>query len=316
MSDPNVINSVPAALTADQRLLEEPNLATECSSASSSAEGYLMYRIIWYATNVLLLASMFLVFYTVAWDYSTRRYLTGFSDAVVPAGAAIEEKIVAILAWMSGGPARRADPISLVENRDPTDTLNYKSLLQVCGSATNAFINLADSSGLVARRLLLLDSAGGTRHVVAEVMLDGRWIVVDPSFRVMLRGASGQFLTRRDLADPEVFSIATRNVRNYDPSYNYAHTEHIRLERVAFVGPSVRRILNFLLPSWEASPTLSLLVERESFAAEVASLLMFVFLVLSRISLRWFGESRLGFRTTHIRERMRRAAHAFLTLPS
>lgn len=240
----------------------------------------------------------------------------GFSDAVIPAGATPEVKIAAILAWMSHGPSRRVDPIEISENRDPTDTLNYQSLLNVCGSATNAFINLADSSGLSARRLLLLDSDRGTRHVVAEVYVEGRWIVVDPSFRMILRGASGQLLTRRDLADPEVFSSVTGNIQNYDPSYNYAITEHIHLDRFPIYGAFVRKGLNVLLPGWEDSPSVSLVVERESLAAMIASFLTLMLLVLIRINLRWFGESYLGIRTLHIREQFRRAAHTFLKTPS
>src|SRR5215469_9282827 len=62
-----------------------------------------------------LLLSLFAVSYAIAWEYSTRRYLKGFSDAVIPAVASLEEKIQAILDWMSavrhdlgqGPPVRR-----------------------------------------------------------------------------------------------------------------------------------------------------------------------------------------------------------------
>jgi hypothetical protein len=119
--------------------------------------------------------------YATAWEYSTRRYLKGFSDAIIPAAASPEEKIQAILDWMAHGPARlRSGFVSSGQDRDPTDTLNYDSLLRVCGTATNAFINLAVSGGLPARRILLLNSDQGAKHVDAEVLVKGRWIVVDP----------------------------------------------------------------------------------------------------------------------------------------
>lgn len=317
MSDHKVIDSVSGAVSAKTRLQDDACLANSGPSPSGlggvGSRG--IYKIAWSAINVLILASMFFVLYAMAWEYSTRRYLAGFSDAVVPAGALPEEKISAILSWMSNGPARRTDPIDVSENRDPTDTLNYRALLQVCGSATNAFINLADSSGLPARRLLLLDSTLGTRHVVAEVRLNGQWIVVDPSFRAILRGATGQMLTRHDLADPKVFADATQAFEYYDPSYNYTHTEHVRLERIPLLGSLMRNFLSHLFPSWEESPGVSLLVERESFAAMIVSFLMLSFLILLRVFLRWLGETRLGVRTPYYRERMRRAARALVTPP-
>lgn len=75
-------------------------------------------------------------------------------------------------------------------------------MLQVCGSAANAFIILASSSGLRVRRLLLLNAGGSTTHVDTQVLLNGRWIIVDPAFRVMLRGPDGALLTAEQLKDP------------------------------------------------------------------------------------------------------------------
>jgi putative ABC transport system permease protein len=51
-----------------------------------------------------------------------------------------------------GPPRLRSGFVGPAQDRDPTDTLNYDSLLRVCGTATNAFINLAVSGGLPARR--------------------------------------------------------------------------------------------------------------------------------------------------------------------
>jgi hypothetical protein len=289
------------------------NWETSPKTGQDNMNGHMVYRVVWYGINVLLLASILFVLYTTAWEYSTRRYLKGFSDAVVPALATPEQKILGILNWMSNGPARLDDTTSTpTENRDPTDTLNYKSLLKVCGSATNAFINLADSSGLSARRLLLLDSDGGARHVVAEVHLNGQWIVVDPSFRTILRDSRGGFLTSRNLADPQVFAMATRDIPDYDPSYTYMRTEHIRLKRMFLFGSLIRRTFDLLHPGWDESPALSLLLERTSFAGMITALLFLLFILLVRIFVRWIGEHRLGLSTPHFRHRIRRAGQAFL----
>jgi hypothetical protein len=281
---------------------------------SSVTQNHWVYRTIWLVVNALFLVALCLVFCAMTWEYSTRRYLKGFSDAVVPALAAPEEKITAILAWMAHGPARLPlAPDGTTQDRDPTDTLNYESLLKVCGSATNGFINLADSSGLAARRLLLLDGDRGAKHVVAEVLLNGRWIVVDPSFRTILRGASGQLLTQHDLADPVVFSIATHDIPHYDPSYNYVKTGHVHLTRIPFVGALIQWILDRYLPEWADSPVTSLLFERESLAAVIASLVFLLFMCFLRVSLRWYGEVRLGIRKVRIRRKFHRAMHALFS---
>jgi hypothetical protein len=275
-----------------------------------------LYRYASYSVNGLLIFAIVLVICSLGWEYSTRRYLKGFSDAIVPVSAPAEEKTQAILTWMAHGPGRKmAGPDGSAPDRDPTETLNYQALLQVCGTATNAFINLADSGGIEARRLLLLDSRRLTKHVTAEVLVDDRWIVVDPAFRVILRGTDGQPLTSDQLKDPAIYAAATRNIAGYNPNYNYDLTAHIRLGHLRIVGRALHAVLGGALPSWEDSSTASLLVERESFALMLMSVCLVVLLIFLRVSLRWYGEKRLGFRTFRVREQIRRAFDAFVDTP-
>jgi len=305
------VPTVPHGSPASDLSAEKPRLAEEANGR------YPLFRIAWYAVNSLLVILTLLVVYSVGWEYSTRRYLKGFSDAIVPVAGSPEEKVESILNWMSHGPARNPHgPETTSTNRDPTDTLNYDSLMRVCGSATNAFINLADSAGLPARRLLLLNSDRVAKHVVAEVMIDGRWIVVDPAFRVLLRGTDGKLLTSEQLADPRIFAAATHDIPNYDPNYTFERTAHIRMSRVRSVGTPLRHSLNLLLPGWEDSTTMSLLVERQSLAVMVVAITVLLFLSLVRISLRWYGERQLGFRAVRIRDQIRRACAAFLDTAS
>jgi Transglutaminase-like superfamily len=272
-----------------------------------------VFRTVWYCGNVLLILAVLLAGYSAVWEYSTRKYLKGFSDAIVPVSASTEEKAEAILQWMSTGPSRRqAGPDPSSPDRDPTETLNYTSLLRVCGTATNAFINLSDSAGLAARRLLLLDSHRVTKHVVAEVLVDGRWIVADPAFRTIFRGSDGGLLTRDQLTDPAVFSVATRDIRGYSPDYTFENTAHVRVSRLGWMGVPVRSVLNRLLPGWEDSTAVSLLMERESLATLVFALILIFLLGLIRVGLRWFGERRLGVRPMRVRHQIRRAFRAFV----
>ncbi|HXN71933.1 MAG TPA: hypothetical protein VN861_05195 [Candidatus Acidoferrales bacterium] len=277
------------------------------------AERHPIFRSVWFTVNVLLVASIFLAVYSAGWEFSTRRYLKGFSDAIVPATSPGDEKVEAILHWMAHGPARRNSQADKLQgDRDPTDTLNYEALLRVCGTATNAFINLVDTGHMEVRRLLLVDSHEMTKHVVAEVLVDGRWIVVDPTFRVVMRGEDGTALTREELSDSATLAVATRELKGYDPTYTYNEVVHIRLARFHFFGSLLRRILDRAVPGWEDTPFMTLIVERESFAAMISAFLLLIFLILLRTALRWYGEKRLGVHSVRIRHQLLRACHAFL----
>jgi transglutaminase superfamily protein len=302
---------------ADAHVVQETSPASERAERGPShmepgARSHTFFRAIWYAGNVLLILAILLAGYAAVWEYSTRRYLKGFSDAVVPFASSPEEKVEAILHWMSNGPSRAAGPQALGPDRNPIDTLNYASLLKVCGTATNAFVNLGDSAGLAVRRLLLLDSHHLTMHAVAEVLIDGRWIVVDPAFRRVMRGTDGSLLTREQLSSPAVFAAAIRSIHGYDPVGNYERTVHVRMARLGVIGQPLRRALNLLLPGWEDSTAISLLMERESLATMVAALVLAFLLGLLRVGLRWYGERRLGVRPVRIRQQIRRALYAFV----
>ncbi|HEV2618205.1 MAG TPA: hypothetical protein VGU63_16520 [Candidatus Acidoferrales bacterium] len=276
-----------------------------------------IFRFIWALGNLLLIVSTLCLLSALFWEYSTRQYLKGFSDAVVPANALPGEKIQAIIDWMNFGPARREGSVTgELALRDPKETLNYESLLRVCGSATNAFINLGVTSGLEVRRLLLLDARGSTAHVDAEVLLDGRWVVVDPAFRIILRGSDGKLLTVKQLKNPRTFEFATSGLKNYLPQYSFGRTAHIHFGRIGFLGPLVKKIVTTIFPRADASPLVTLLVERESLAACVAAAILFLFSCVLRLALGWIAEARLGIKRLHLTERLRRSGVAFLKQPS
>src|SRR5262245_41014589 len=153
---------------------------------------------------------------------------------------------------MRTGPTRseQASPTGLAI-RDPENTLNYQQLLSVCGTETNAFLNLARSSDLPVRRLLLLSSDQNTKHVVAEVQLNGRWIVVDPTYRVIQRNTAGEMLTRDQLRNRQTFEEAIARIPGYPPGYTYESYVHVRVNKVPLGGVRLRSILDRLFPGWE-----------------------------------------------------------------
>ena len=275
-----------------------------------------IFRAVWWSTNFLLLVALLGCVYSGGWESSVRRYLDGFSDAIVPDSEPAEQQVQAILEWMRRGPPRLvvSDP-SALSGRDPETTLNYQQLLSVCGTATNAFLNLARSNGLSARRLLLMTAEGKAKHVVAEVLINGRWVVADPAYRILLRDANGRLLTREELRDPAALAEATSAVPNYPKEYTYEKFAHVRLARLPMQGLHLRRLLDKALPGWEERLDWTLLLERESFFALCVSAFGFVVFVLARIFLGWYADHRLKIPRFRLRSQFRRAGTTFFRVP-
>jgi hypothetical protein len=275
-----------------------------------------LFRGAWWTTNVLLALVFASLIYSAGWEYSVRQYLNGFSDAVVPEAADPEQKVEAILTWMrSGAPRPMAANPEEFSKRDPEATLNYQQLLAVCGTATNAFLNLSRSAGLTARRLLLLDPNRNAKHVVAEVQLDNRWVIVDPSYRVIMRDSQGQLLTRQDLKKPEVFAEVVRSIPGYPATYDYSSYAHVRVARLPLQGLGLRRVLEAISPNWDEAFDWSLLLERESFFVLVTSATIALFFLLLRAYLGWYADRRLKIPRFHFREHLIRAAAVFFSTP-
>ena len=275
-----------------------------------------VFRSCWWATNALLALSLLGAISTGIWEHSVRRYLKGFSDAIVPEASTPLQKAEAILAWMSYGPPRREAPdTSALSAHDPTDTLNYRQLLEVCGSATNAFLNLSRSSGLEARRLLLLSPDRTSKHVVAEVRLDGRWVIVDATYRAMMKDSQGRLLTRADLVDPRLFQEAIARIPGYVPVYSYERVAHVRVSAVPVLGPLARRALDAVFPGWDESLDWSLLLERRSFAYFFLSVWALLFFLFLRIVLAWLADHRLQIPRLHLRTSLTRATATFFSTP-
>ncbi len=263
---------------------------------------------IWIAVDLLLIVSLALLVLGIAQEYSTRTYLKGFADAIVPLSAPPEQKVEAILAWMRHGPARRTSAGNeWLAVRDPYDTLNYQQLLRVCGSATNAFVNLANVAGLPTRRLLLLTPNEQAKHVLAEAHLNGRWVVVDPAFHVLFRDGQGRFVTRQELAEQHLFQEVTGKIPGYPPEYTFERTAHVRLARIPVVGNLLRKTLDTVAPGWEESVNWTLVLERESSLLTIMALLVLCFGLASRSVLSWYGEKRLGIDRVRVREQVLRA---------
>jgi hypothetical protein len=275
-----------------------------------------IFRAFWWSSNLLLALAFVLLVYSGGREYSVRRYLDGYSDAIVPNALPTEQKVEAILKWMRTESSRivATDP-DVLPRRDPEITLNYQQLLNVCGTATNAFLNLARSSDVQVRRLLLLTPQRNTKHVVAEVLVDNRWVIVDPMYRVFLRDAQGHLLTRRELQNPPLFEQAASAIPGYPREYNYERFAHVRLERLPLEGPRLRSVLEAVYPNWDEAVDWSLLLERDSYLYLVLAAMATLFFLLLREVLAWYADSRLRIHRFHLRDHVIRAGAAFFSTP-
>jgi Transglutaminase-like superfamily len=279
-------------------------------------KSHLAFRSVWWTSNLLLAVALLATARTGVWEISVRRYLRGFSDAIVPEAAPPQQKAEAILAWMLNGPPRlESQQPKLLSTRDPEDTLNYRQLLEVCGSATNAFLNLSRSAGLQTRRLLLLTPQRTTKHVVAEVSVDGRWVIVDATYRVFLKDARGNLLTRKDLQNPEIFRQATSVLPNYPMEYSYERFAHVRVAALPLGGMGLRTLADRVFPAWDEYLDWSLLLERRSFAYFFLSVMSLLFLLVLRLFLGWLADHRLRVPRFHLRANLSRATSALFTTP-
>jgi Transglutaminase-like superfamily len=275
-----------------------------------------IFRAFWWSTNALLALAIIAALATGMRELSVRDYLKGFSDAIIPEASTPHQKVDAILTWMRVGPPRlEATNTSALSAHDPTDTLNYRQLLEVCGSATNAFLNLARSSGVESRRLLLLNPDRTAKHVVAEVNLDDRWVIVDATYRVLMKDAHGNLLTRKDLQDPIIFQEAISQIPGYIPTYSYEKFAHVRVGALPFESSVIRRSLDKLLPGWDESLDWNLLLERRSFAYFFLAVCALIFFLLLRIFLAWIADYRLRVPRLRLRTSLSRATMTFFSTP-
>jgi hypothetical protein len=187
--------------------------------------------------------------------------------------------------------------------------------MRVCGSATNAFLNLSRSAGLEARRLLLLTPERTAKHVVAEVHLDGHWVIVDPSYRVLMKDARGNLLSRNDLQNLETLREATSSLPHYPPECTYERFAHVRLAALPFHGAGVRKLLDLFFPGWEEHLGWDLLLERRSFLYLFISATSLILLVLVRVILAWVADHYLQVPRFHLLANLRRATISFFRAP-
>ena len=144
----------------------------------------------------------------------------------------------------------RSSGIPLFADRNPVASLNSDRALSICGSVVATLIGLASAVDLPTRRVLLLDGRFQTRHVVAEVLVSGHWIYVDP-------------LLGREIAPPT------------------GPKAFIRLARLPLVGSALQSWMLAHYPNFGASPFLSLILDEGRLPIMIFSIFLVVLVLLT-----------------------------------
>jgi len=147
------------------------------------------------------------------------------------------------------------------------------------------------------------------------VLLDGRWIIVDPTYRVMLKDAQGNLLTRKDLQNPAEFLEATSQIPKYLPEYNYENYAHVRLAAVPLHGFNIREQIDRFFPGWDEYLDWSLLLERRSFLFFFLSVNALVCLLILRVILGVLADRHFRVLRFRLRHNLSRAIAAFFSAP-
>jgi hypothetical protein len=243
-------------------------------------------------------------------EYSVRKYLSGFSNAVVPEAAASREKVEAVLAWMSNGPPR-LEANEILSPHDPTDSpataggawKRYECFpepVAQCGTGDAAAVAAHTRTDCRAR-----GSRGAAR----------RCIIVDPTYRVMLNDAQGNLLTRKDLHNPATFLEATSQIPKCLPEENYENYAQVRLSSVPLHGFHIREQIDRFFPGGDEYLDWSLLLERRSFLFFFLSVNALVGLLILRVILGVLADRHFRVPRFRLGNKPSRAIAAFFSAP-
>lgn len=122
-----------------------------------------------------------------------------------------------------------------------------------------------------------------------------------------VRGLSSP-LAGQELADPAVFSAATRNIPYYNPSYDFERIAHVHLAGLPLI---MQRGLK-LAPGWDNSSFTSLMFERESLLVLIGTLAVVLTLILVCLSLHRYRENCLGIRSVGFARRLGHSYRSFV----
>lgn len=267
-----------------------------------------IFRTLALVTDGIVLLSVVALLYGAVWNYATAQYVAGFADSIAAVNGSAHQKCEALLKWVA-----RTAPVSRVylyaAHRSPFKILPENHGPYDCGSYTNMFVKLATASGMRSRRLLLLDAFGETKHVLAEVWLDNRWVVTDPTSGAFFVAPNGQLLTKDDLRNASTFRSAISHIQGYPVDDDFSHATHIRLERVPYFGHQLRRALDRLHPGWDDAADWGYLPDHPPLWPILAAMVLLPFGTAARILFDRYERKMLRLARGPLHQRLYGFAH-------
>lgn len=112
-----------------------------------------------------------------------------------------------------------------------------------CGSFTSVVGRLLVSAGYPIRILQMHCGPDPACHILLEVQLDGRWVVVDPSYNLLFQNTDGS-IASYDQLHHNFSAYAAQTPRDYNPAYRFEDARRTNWDKIPVLMPLLRGLLN------------------------------------------------------------------------
>lgn len=193
-----------------------------------------------------------LAFLWVEADYENRLYDALVANALkTPSSMSRQEKVLALMQTTHTTVVTREPLFRDIAIRGVHAVLlrsGDTELLQAdgsCGSCAHIFAEACQRIGIPVRCCQLSDSRDQTEHVIAEALVDGRWVVVDPLFPQVFHDSSGKLVGCAEVnANWEYYKNQAPKYREF--GYQFGNVRYTNWSKIPVVMPMVRELLKWI----------------------------------------------------------------------
>ncbi len=115
----------------------------------------------------------------------------------------------------------------------------------ICGSYTAVFTRLAQAAGYSVRIAQMRCGATKGCHMLNEVLLDGRWVVMDAYYNLVLTNPDGLPATFADISG-RFGRYESQLPPEYDRNFDFSGVTRTNWEKYPLVLPAIRRVAVWL----------------------------------------------------------------------